>query len=102
MPRSSSDGAVLAVPPTVAPFAASPCSAATPLANASDGPVLVAARPGSEDLRLPLDVAPDDPRVASLAAELAEHFRRYCESMPADTFERLVRQAARIRLRWPA
>jgi hypothetical protein len=86
----------------VAPFAASPCSAASPLANASDTPGRIAVRHGSEDLRLPRDVAPDDPRVAPLAAELAEHFRRYCESMPADTFERLVRQAARIRLRWPA
>ena len=50
----------------------------------------------------PLDITPDDPRLAPLAAELAERFRRHCADMAPDAFERLVLHAAYIRLRWPA
>ena len=50
----------------------------------------------------PLDIAPDDPRLAPLAAELAERFSRHCAGMAPDAFERLVQHAAYIRLRWPA
>jgi hypothetical protein len=50
----------------------------------------------------PLDVSQDDPRVASLAGEVAARFGRYCDGMSPDTFERLVRRAAWIRLRWPS
>ncbi|GLC27865.1 hypothetical protein rosag_43780 [Roseisolibacter agri] len=48
----------------------------------------------------PLDIAADDPRLGPLAAELAAHFHRHCAGMDADAFERLVRHAAYIRLRW--
>ena len=48
----------------------------------------------------PLDIAADDPRLAPLAAKLAAHFRRHCAGMAPDAFERLVRHAAYIRLRW--
>lgn len=50
----------------------------------------------------PLDIAADDPRLAPLATELAERFSRHCVGMAPDAFERLVRHAAYIRLRWPA
>ena len=50
----------------------------------------------------PLPVAPNDPRIGPLAAEFAARFGRYCDGMPAEAFERLVRRAAWLRLRWPS
>jgi hypothetical protein len=50
----------------------------------------------------PLAIAPDDPRLAPLAEELAARFGRHCAGMPAEAFARLVRRAAWIRLRWPS
>ena len=52
-------------------------------------------------MQAPLDVAPDDPRIARVAEQFAERFRPYCAGMPEEAFARLVRHAAWIRLRWP-
>ncbi|MDF1504941.1 hypothetical protein [Roseisolibacter sp. H3M3-2] len=61
--------------------------------------------PADDALRvdtIPRPVPADDPRVARLAEEIAPHLRPHCAGMPAETFERLVRRAAHIRLRWPS
>lgn len=52
-------------------------------------------------VRLPVDVAIDDPRVEALAGTFADRFRPFCAGMPAEAFARLARHAAWIRLRWP-
>lgn len=50
----------------------------------------------------PPEVAADDPRLPAVAAEMAERFARYRRGVSAETFEHLVWEAARVRLRWPA
>ena len=48
----------------------------------------------------PFHVAPDDPRIDALVPELARRLRPVCDSMPDATFDAMVRDIARTRLRW--
>jgi hypothetical protein len=49
---------------------------------------------------VPYHFEPNDPRLPAIRAEVAERLRPVCAAMPADAFERLVRDVAAFRLRW--
>jgi hypothetical protein len=55
---------------------------------------------GTRDTRAPLVVRPDDPRLPEMRRQAAARLRPFRGEMPAEQFERLVRDVAMFRLRW--
>lgn len=97
MPVSSSDQPDLPAD-APRPAADAPPEAASPAGERECArPAVLADTPA-----VPPEIAADDPRLPAMAAEMAARFARYRRGVSTETFEHLVWEAARVRLRWPS